>query len=971
MNRIQFQVTRALIGLLCALSVLSLPSFAQTQHYNFTYPDRTSFLAAGWDFLAISSAGVTRNTEQTTGAVVSYNVAPGVLQIPVDSGDLWGTQNDSRNTVFRSVPSDWTSMRLSLSFAPTTSYQQVGLVAYQDDDNYVNLTRIFNGTNLVAFAAEQGANPSVVNSASVTATSFYLRLDRNLATNTITGSYSLDGVTWVQVSSTVMALNNPQLAIFAGGSPSGLPNAKITWAEVDAGPLALAVSSLSMTPSSVTGGGSSQGTVTLNGAAPTGGATVLLGSSNTAVATAPASVTVAAGQTTATFSATTTAVTTTTSATITASFSGTSANATLTVNPASSSLTEYDFTYPNRASFLAAGWDFLAVSSAGVTRNTEQTTGAVVSYNVAPGVLQIPVDSGDLWGTQNDSRNTVFRSVPSDWTSMRLNLSFAPTASYQQVGLVAYQDDDNYVNLTRIFNGTNLVAFAVEKGANPSVVNSAGVTATSFYLRLDRDPTTNTITGYYSLDNVTWVQVSSTVLALNNPQLAIFAGGSPSGLPNAKITWAQVAAGSSALGVTLGLNPTSVAGGVSSQGTVTLSSAAPAGGAVVTLGSSNATVAAVPATVTVAAGQTTATFSITTTAVSTATPATITASYSGSNGSATLTVNPAAISTVSLSPTTVTGGTGSTGTVTLTGVAPNGGFVVTLGSNNTPVAAVPASVTVAAGQTTATFSVTTTAVTTVTSVTITASSGTSSANATLTVSPVAIPVTISSVSLNPTSVTGGTSSLGTVTLTAAAPTGGAVVTLGSNSTAATVPASVTVTAGQTTATFSVTTTAVATVTTATITGSYNSSNGNASLAINPPVISSVSLSPTTVTGGAGSTGTVKLSAVAPVGGAVVTLGSNSTAATVSASVTVAAGQTTATFSSHHHGGSCGDDGDHHGELQQQQRQRRFNDQPGCEYGDGFFRVVESDQRDGRSRLDRNGHVERGCTDGRSTGNAGQ
>ena len=314
MNRIQVQVTRALIGLLCALSVLSLPSFAQTQHYNFTYPDRTSFLAAGWDFLAISSAGVTRNTEQTTGAVVSYNVTPGVLQIPVDSGDLWGTQNDSRNTVFRSVPTDWTSMRLSLSFAPTTSYQQIGLVAYQDDDNYVNITRINNGANQVSFAVEQAANPSVVNSVTVTATTFYLRLDRDLTTNTITGSYSLDGVTWVQVSSTVMALNNPQLAIFAGGSPSGLPNAKITWAEYDAGPLALAVSSVSMTPTSVTGGGSSQGTVTLNGAAPTGGATVLLGSSNTAVATAPASVTVAAGQTTATFSVTTTAVTTTTSA---------------------------------------------------------------------------------------------------------------------------------------------------------------------------------------------------------------------------------------------------------------------------------------------------------------------------------------------------------------------------------------------------------------------------------------------------------------------------------------------------------------------------------------------------------------------------------------------------------------------------------------------------------------------------------
>ena len=252
-------MTRALIGFLCALSVLSLPCLAQTQHYNFTYPDRTSFLAAGWDFLAVSSAVVTRNTEQTTGAVVTYDVAPGILQIPVDSGDLWSTQNDSRNTVFRSLPTDWTSMRLSLSFAPTTSYQQLGLVAYRDDDNYVNITRIFNGANQASFAVELAANPSVVNSATVTATTFYLRLDRDLTTNTITGSYSLDGVTWVQVSSTVMALNDPQLAIFARGSPSGLPNAKITWAQVITASWASSVT-LGLNPTSVTGGAGSTGT---------------------------------------------------------------------------------------------------------------------------------------------------------------------------------------------------------------------------------------------------------------------------------------------------------------------------------------------------------------------------------------------------------------------------------------------------------------------------------------------------------------------------------------------------------------------------------------------------------------------------------------------------------------------------------------------------------------------------------------
>ena len=100
------------------------------------------------------------------------------------------------------------------------------------------------------------------------------------------------------------------------------------------------------------------------------------------------------------------------------------------------------------------------------------------------------------------------------------------------------------------------------------------------------------------------------------------------------------------------------------------------------------------------------------------------------------------ISTVSLNPTAVTGGAGSTGTVTLSAVAPTGGAVVTLGSNSTA-AAVPSSVTVAAGQTTATFSVTTTSVTTTTTVTITGSSGSSSAHATLTVNPGAVDPTLS------------------------------------------------------------------------------------------------------------------------------------------------------------------------------------------------------------------------------------
>jgi hypothetical protein len=259
------------------------------------------------------------------------------------------------------------------------------------------------------------------------------------------------------------------------------------------------------------------------------------------------------------------------------------------------------------------------------------------------------------------------------------------------------------------------------------------------------------------------------------------------------------------------------------------------------------------------------------------------------------------LSSLALDPTSVTGANPSIGTVTLSGPAPSGGAVVSLSSNNPAVASVPqsGSVTVPAGATSATFAVTTSAVATSTTVTLSASYGSGTPQ---TASLTVIPPIPSSLALSLTSVTGGTPSTGTVTLNGPAPSGGAVVSLSSNNPAvASVPqsGSVTVPAGATSATFTVTTSAVATSTTVTISASYGSGTPQtASLNVMPPMLSSLSLSPTTVTGGNRSTGTLTLNGPAPSGGAVVSLSSsNPSVATVppSGSATVPAGSTTATF----------------------------------------------------------------------------
>jgi hypothetical protein len=186
----------------------------------------------------------------------------------------------------------------------------------------------------------------------------------------------------------------------------------------------------------------------------------------------------------------------------------------------------------------------------------------------------------------------------------------------------------------------------------------------------------------------------------------------------------------------LSLQPTSVPGGGTSTGTVTLNAAAPAGGTVVTLSSSNTAVAAVPASVTVPAGATTVGFAVTTNAVTSATAVTISATSGGGTRSAALTVTPAAaLLSITLSPNSVKGGTRSTGTITLSTVAPLGGVTVTVSSSHLNIATVPSSITVAAGATSAQFTVSTSRPKSSTDVTISANLANVTKAATLTVKP--------------------------------------------------------------------------------------------------------------------------------------------------------------------------------------------------------------------------------------------
>jgi uncharacterized repeat protein (TIGR03803 family) len=98
--------------------------------------------------------------------------------------------------------------------------------------------------------------------------------------------------------------------------------------------------------------------------------------------------------------------------------------------------------------------------------------------------------------------------------------------------------------------------------------------------------------------------------------------------------------------ISLSFNPTSIGPGASSTGTITLSGAAPAGGALVALAASNPSLLSVPANVTVPAGSNTCTFTATSSAtLNNSTQVIVTASYNSSQN-ASVTLNPVVVTVI-------------------------------------------------------------------------------------------------------------------------------------------------------------------------------------------------------------------------------------------------------------------------------------------------------------------------------------
>ena len=274
---------------------------------------------------------------------------------------------------------------------------------------------------------------------------------------------------------------------------------------------------------------------------------------------------------------------------------------------------------------------------------------------------------------------------------------------------------------------------------------------------------------------------------------------------------------------------------------VQLTGPAPAGGAVVSLSSSDPVAAPAPSTFTIDSGFAFGQFSFNIGPVNTTKSVTLTATLNGASTSVSFVVQPSGLQSLTLSPSSITGGASPAAFVTLTGAAPAGGIQVALSSSNPALANVPATVTVAPGDFTTVVNVATGQVTANTVVVISASLNGTTLQAQLTLTPQQPP---DSVTLDRTTAIGTEGASGTVRLASAATSDTYLFLSSSNPAVASVPDIVQVPQSAFAGGFLVNTSPVNTATTVTISVSGAGVTRSTTLTVMPSGVSTPTSTPT-------------------------------------------------------------------------------------------------------------------------------
>src|SRR5579883_2280457 len=447
------------------------------------------------------------------------------------------------------------------------------------------------------------------------------------------------------------------------------------------------LTSLQCAPTTLGSGAAATCTVTLNQAAPSGGAAVSI-SDNSTLLTTPASVTVAAGATSATFSATAGTLTSTQSATITATLGTSTVSATLTLQA------------PTLVTGLACSPTTLgsgAAATCTVTLNQAAPSGgAAVSISDNSTLLTTPasvtVAAGATSATFSATAGTLTSTQSATITATLGTSTVSATLSLQAPTLVT----GLACSPTTLGSGAAATCTVTLNQAAPS---GGAVVSISDNSTLLTTPASVTVAA--GATSATFSATAGTVTVSGTAVLTATLGSSTATSTLNLVIPAVLSS--------LTCSPTGLTVGASSTCAVTLVSAVP-WNVTVALTDSKTTVLSAPASATVAPGSVSSTFTATALASGWSV---LSAVLNGATKSVVITAKAAkkaagtagyTVSALSCASGRLTGKSTTRCTVALADAAPAGGAMVQLNANNTAVS-LPSTLQVAEGSTSADFTV--------------------------------------------------------------------------------------------------------------------------------------------------------------------------------------------------------------------------------------------------------------------------
>ncbi|WP_197068299.1 glycoside hydrolase family 3 N-terminal domain-containing protein [Candidatus Soleaferrea massiliensis] len=153
------------------------------------------------------------------------------------------------------------------------------------------------------------------------------------------------------------------------------------------------------------------------------------------------------------------------------------------------------------------------------------------SLEAAPGSLRIIAERGDFWQGDNNLKNFFQQDVYGNWeANVKVDLNEQPKDNFKSVGVVASQDNNNYIYLKyEQSNGSIMGMYKETKGQDPvpiGKISGSQITdllgsGTTVYFRLKKIG--NTYSGYASADGENYISFGTTAANYENPKFGLTA----------------------------------------------------------------------------------------------------------------------------------------------------------------------------------------------------------------------------------------------------------------------------------------------------------------------------------------------------------------------------------------------------------------------------------------------------------------